>query len=155
MKKIAIMAVLAITLIAGCELEPAFDEGYKSTLQALPDSRFVGEFQHYNSGGYYVTGGNFYSYDRKYITWYFDGTTKAVRAHTNLTKAQFTYLYPNAVGSHTYEIKLEGGHLYSRLWDNRYSDWIDDGEYSFDQQGNLLLTTNIRTNKYERMNYVP
>jgi len=59
--------------------------------------------------------------------WVFNGTNKA----------QMTFTSSGNVFD--CEIKLEDGHFWYRLWENRYSEWSDQGAYSFDNNGNIKI----------------
>jgi len=129
MIKKVILLLSLVGFFISCELT------YKSKEKPLSDSRFNGVFSTRAFEGY---SGN-YPYNGSYIgkswfKWKFSGTTKARYAVIK----ELNWLD----GDNYYadmEIKLSGGHLYSKLWDNGYSEFSDEGEYSFDEEGSLLL----------------
>jgi hypothetical protein len=84
-----------------------------SALTNLSDTRFNGTFRQI-----YTTG------DFGSTIWVFDGTNKAKYTITTSTFDQ--------------EIRLENGHLWRRLWNNRFSAWSDEGAYSFSEDENSL-----------------
>jgi len=89
----------------------ATNEKYYPSVEAqLSDSRFNGTF---NGGA---------------ITWIFNGTNK-VKYTSRSGENSYDF---------DYEIKLENGHFWERLWNNEYSSWSDWGEYSFSNDGNTL-----------------
>jgi len=129
MIKKAILLLLLIGLFISCELM------YKSKEETLSDSRFNGVFStraYEGYSGHYPYNGTYIG--KSWVMWKFLGTTKARYAVVK----ELNWLDGDDYYADK-EIKLSGGHLYSKVWDNGYSDFNDDGEYSFDEEGNLLL----------------
>jgi len=85
------------------------NDGGNPSVLKISDTRFNGQFV------------------GTYDTWVFNGTIKA--QHT----------YTSSGNVFDCEIKLEDGHFWNRLWENPYSEWRDDGAYSFDSNGNLKI----------------
>jgi len=97
----------------------AFAEKFIPSVEApLSDSRFNGTFT--GAPVTWTTGVDI---------WIFNGTNKG-----NYTS--------RLGGDHDFEIKLENGHFWERLWNNPFSSWNDKGEYSFNQDGNTLKIGN-------------
>jgi hypothetical protein len=115
-KQFVVSLGFILVLFVGCE---DLIKSSISVQKPLSDSRFNGEF-------WYLGTGTFFS------CWEFDGTNKA-KWSVN------TYHYIYDISIYDVEIKLENGHLWYRLWDNEYSSWHDEGVYSFNNSGNLIL----------------
>ncbi len=117
MRKIFFVSMVLITvLFMGCE--DIFNSKI-SVQTTLSDSRFNGEFWYDGTG-------------TSFSRWKFNGTNKA-------TWSVNTYQYIYDISIFEMEIKLENNHLWSRLWDNEYSDWRDEGSYSFRNNGDLVI----------------
>lgn len=115
-KSFFIFPVLLIVMLAGCDL---FMPPPISVQKQLSDQRFNGEFCYYGTGTFFSS-------------WKFDGTNK-------VTWTVNTYHYIYDISTFEMEIKLQNGHLWSRLWNNEYSEWYDDGAYYFNNLGYLVL----------------
>ena len=117
MRKIFFVSMVLITvLFMGCE--DIFNSKI-SVQTTLSDSRFNGEFWYHGTGNVFSC-------------WEFNGTNKA-------TWSVNTYHYIYDISIFEMEIKLENNHLWSRLWDNEYSNWRDEGSYSFRNNGDLVI----------------